>query len=143
MSIVRLDITKQRSSKEIESFLKKKNLKKGDTLKILKGKDTSEIELTQVLMMIIGFGLILFHGKKGKLKSIPITDSIDELEKFAAAEAGMKIDIEPKPKASYDSNDKYEFSPLIKSLLGAVKVAENQADYKTLLEDELLKKHLK
>ncbi|MEM6966388.1 MAG: hypothetical protein AAF573_16615 [Bacteroidota bacterium] len=102
MNTVILDITKKRTKEEIESFLKEENLKEGDTLKIMRNDDTSDIELFGTLFLIIGIGLILFYGAKGKEKKIPVTDSIDELEKFAEKEAGMKIDIEPKPNASYD-----------------------------------------
>lgn len=44
-----------------------------------------------------------------------------------------------KPK---EEND-LELSPLIKSLLGSVKVPENEADYKELIANEMLKKYLK
>ena len=36
-----------------------------------------------------------------------------------------------------------ELSPVIKSLLGSVKLEGSKIDYKEILEDELLKKHLK
>ncbi len=36
-----------------------------------------------------------------------------------------------------------ELSPITKSLFGAVKVNKEDLDYKKMLEDEILKKHLK
>ena len=36
-----------------------------------------------------------------------------------------------------------ELSPVIKSLLGSVKMKDNQIDYKEIIADEILKKHLK
>ena len=39
--------------------------------------------------------------------------------------------------------DEFDLSPLIKSLLGSVKLKEENLNFKEILADEILKKHLK
>jgi len=42
-----------------------------------------------------------------------------------------------------ENKDDLELSPIVKSLLGSVKIDENNPDYKEILADELLNKYLK
>lgn len=137
MSIVRLDITKQNTRVDIESFLIKEKFKRGDTLQILRNKETSEFELLGYLLVIIAIGLALYGTRKGK-KNMPVTDSIKDLEKFAEAEAGMKIDIEAKPSASNINHE--QLSPRIRRLRGIIKTNEN-LNIKQILTEELSKKY--
>ena len=51
----------------------------------------------------------------------------------------LKLLIEPPSLA----NDEFEYSPIVKSLKGSVKVEEEDFDYKEVLEQELIKKYLK
>lgn len=41
-----------------------------------------------------------------------------------------------------ESNDEFEYSPIVKSLKGAVKLEENGFDYREVLEEELVKRYL-
>lgn len=109
MNTLRLDISQTKNKEELKSFLEKENFKKGDTLQIIKDEETSDFELLGVLVVLIGIGLFLFYtAKERKKKSIPVTDSVEELEKFAETEASMKIDIDPQPSAS--NNNPFENS---------------------------------
>ena len=51
----------------------------------------------------------------------------------------LKLLIEPPSLA----NDELEYSAIVKSLDGSVKVEEEDFDYKEVLEQELIKKYLK
>ena len=51
----------------------------------------------------------------------------------------LKLLIEPPSPA----NDEFEYSPVVKSLKGSVKVEEEDFDYREVLEQELMKKYLK
>jgi len=45
-------------------------------------------------------------------------------------------------KKSSKSSEKLELSPIVKSLYGSVKLKNKEIDYKELVKDEILKKHL-
>lgn len=134
-STVRLDITRKKSEKEIKSFLEKNKLKKGDTLKIIKDDDTSYAEILGILFLLIT-SFILFQKLKENNKTISTT--IDDLEKFVEKEAGVKIDIEPKPNASSTSHE--QLSPRVRRLRGIIAIDEN-VNYKQILAEELSKKY--
>ena len=50
----------------------------------------------------------------------------------------LKLLIEP----SSPIHDEFEYSPIVKSLKGSVKVKEEDFDYREVLEEELMKKYL-
>ena len=50
----------------------------------------------------------------------------------------LKLLIEPQSPA----NDEFEYTPIVRSLKGSVKVGEEDFDYTEVLEEELMKKYL-
>ncbi len=106
MTTIALHISEHTSTKEIEKIIKKSDIKRGDTIKIYKGDlDIESLILTGVFM-VLAISLIL---SKKKTKSIEKFfegyKSIKEIEKIIESEAGVHIDIEPKPMASSDPID--------------------------------------
>lgn len=74
------------------------------------------------------------------------TKVIEEAKKYAR-EQGRSLSglveeyLKSLAEPPSETNDGFEYPPIVKSLKGAVKVGENEFDYQEVLEEELLKKH--
>jgi len=72
---------------------------------------------------------------------------IEQAKKYAKSQGRSLSNLIEEYLKSVSSDDqkvnKFELSPITKSLYGAVKIEDSNLDYKKILEDEILKKHLK
>jgi len=72
---------------------------------------------------------------------------IKQAKKYAKSQGRSLSNLIEEYLKSVSSDDQkvneLELSPITKSLYGAVKVEDSNLDYKKILEDEILKKHLK
>ena len=71
---------------------------------------------------------------------------IEEAKKYAKSQGrSLSNLIEEYLKsisAKDQKTDELELSPITKSLLGSVQLKDKEVDYKKLIEDEIIKKHL-
>ncbi len=79
--------------------------------------------------------------------TLTIDKSVIEEAKLYAKSQGRSLSnlIEEYLKSVSSNTEKkeeLELSPITKSLFGAVKLEDSKFDYKQILEDEILKKHL-
>ncbi len=105
MQTIELDIAKYKTREELMNFLKRRDVRKGDTVKVVTDEDKTTLAATGIVVIVLLAIIYIFSQRKKsdrELEGEAILDklvkgkSIDEIEKEVKDEYGVKIEVEQK-----------------------------------------------